>query len=181
MLKWEAKNQQTNQTITLPVKLLTNPAAESSAILDDKNDATAYFGISPEDMLLLSAGIYSISVMLNKESDKVLLEVQKESLSNASMTEIALLKYGQYYWHGGDSKKTIQYAEIILGKNPSSIDGLSLKGDAQVMAGSYLPALETYNEALKQYRKQYGSSAEPPEYLLSMIGMVKEKLGDVKN
>lgn len=181
ILKWEVKNQQTNKAIVLPVKLMPNPQAESSALLDAAHSASAYFGIAPEDMAALPAGTYSVSVMINNAVDKVILEVQRETVSATAMREALLLKYGQFYWYAGDSKKTMQYAETILKKNPSSVDGLSLKGDAQVMEGSYLQALESFNEAKKQYYKQNGSSAEPPEYLLTMIGMVKEKLGDVKN
>ena len=172
---------QTNQAIVLPAKLMVNPTATSTAVLDGSKSVTAYFGISPDDMLTLAAGTYTVSVTMNSITDKIIFEIQRETISEPLMSEIMLLKYGQFYWHAGDSKKTMQYAEMILKKNGLSVDGLSLKGDAQLMVGSYLPALETFNEAVKQYYKQNGSGAEPPEYLLSMIGMVKEKLGDMKN
>ena len=88
-----------------------------------------------------------------------------------------LLKLGQYCWHAEDVVKGMSYAEKILKKNPVSLDGLSLKGDLQVLSSSYAPALESYKQALKEYYKQNGTGAEPPEYLLNMIEFVKKELG----
>jgi tetratricopeptide (TPR) repeat protein len=180
-LKWIAKNTQTGQTVILPLQLMSNPACDAVAVLAGGTNILAYYGISPGEMMAVPVGNYEVSVMLNDiVSDRIMLYVQRESINEAIADEAMLLKYGQFYWHAGDSKQTMNYAEKILKKNPLSVDGYSLKGDAQVMENSYLPALESYNAARENYYKQFGSGAEPPEYLLNMIGMVKEKLGEVK-
>jgi tetratricopeptide (TPR) repeat protein len=179
-LKWIARNRQNNATINLPVKPMTNPAVNAAAVISESANAVACFGISPDDMMTVAAGEYEVSVTVNEVSDKIILVIQSQAVNERSMDETQWLKWGRFYWYAGDSKRTMSYAEMIIKANASSADGYSLKGDAQVMAESYLPALESYSQAVKLYYKQYGSSAEPPEYLYSMIGMVKEKLGDVK-
>lgn len=179
-LKWIAKNTQTNQTVSLPLKLMSNPACDAVAVLAGGSNILAYYGIAPAEMISVPVGNYEVGVTLNDiVSDKIILQVQRESVNEEAADEAMLLKYGQFYWHAGDSKQAMNYAGKILKKNPLSVDGYSLKGDAQVMENSYLPALESYNAAKKNYYKQFGNGAEPPEYLLNMIGMVKEKLGDV--
>lgn len=180
-LKWLVKNMQTKQPATLPVKLMANPAADPIVTLDGSQAATAYFGIAPDEMQNIPAGDYEISTALNGNEDKVLLHIQQQAASQSDWNEAILYKLGLFYWHSGDAKKMIEYAELILNKNPASTDGLSLKGDAQVMNKEYKEALSSYSTALKNYYKQNGAGAEPPEYLLSMIGMVKEKLGEIKN
>jgi tetratricopeptide (TPR) repeat protein len=159
---------------------MTNPAVNAAAVISESANAVACFGISPDDMMTVAAGEYEVSVTVNEVSDKIILVIQSQAVNERSMDETQWLKWGRFYWYAGDSKRTMSYAEMIIKANASSADGYSLKGDAQVMAESYLPALESYSQAVKLYYKQYGSSAEPPEYLYSMIGMVKEKLGDVK-
>jgi len=180
-LTWTVKNLQSNAVIQLPLKLMTNPAGDAVITLDGSRTVTAYFGISPEEMMNLAAGNYEVGAAIGNNADKALLNVQRESVAAPAMTEAQLYKWGLYYWHAGDAVKTINYADQIFKKNAVSVDGWSLKGDAEVMKGEYKAALESYNEAVKQYYRQQGTGAEPPEYLFSMIGMVKEKLGEVKN
>jgi tetratricopeptide (TPR) repeat protein len=178
MIMWKAVNTKSGEGITLVVKTLPNPSTEPVAMLGDKGYYQAYFGIDPDDLKKLPDAEYDIIAAIEgKNSDPVHVQIQREDMpATVANSEEMLLKMGQYYWHSGDSKKTMQYAEMILAKNSASIDGLSLKGDAQVMEGSYQPALETYNKAVKEFYKQNPGISEPPEYLLEMIELVKKQL-----
>ncbi|MBI5372583.1 MAG: hypothetical protein HZA79_11235 [Sphingobacteriales bacterium] len=176
-LKWSAANVKENRSIILPVKLLENPAAEHIALLEGSGTATAYFAISSPDMAGLPPGEYEVSVGISDQTDKVKLTVRAGILVPASMTESQLVKFSRYYWQAGDAKKVWEYAGIILKKNPVSVNGFSLAGDAQLMLADYEKALHNYQEATRYYYKQNGEGAEPPEYLLNMIGLVKEKMG----
>ena len=177
MVIWKAENTNSGVETTLRVKPLPNPSTEPVAVLDDKGFYQTYFGIDPGDMKNLPDGDYDIKAVIDGESSEAVhLLVRKENMSaTVANSEEILLKTGQYYWHSGDSKRAMQFAEMILAKNPDSIDGLSLKADTQVMTKSYQPALETYNKALKEFYKQNPGNSEPPEYLLAMIEFVKKE------
>lgn len=182
-LKWTAIMKGANQHISLPVNLLAYPATNAVLSLDGYKTGSAYFGISPENVQKTEPGHYLITVEWNQaKSEPVELIIKNATIPDAEMSrEHTLLHFGRYYWHAGDGKKTLGYAEQMLKKNPASIEGHSLKGDAQFMLEYYLPALESYNQAVKEYFRQQGPLAEPPEYLFSMIGIIKQKLGEVKN
>lgn len=182
-LKWTAILKESDQPISLPVDLLANPATNAVLSLDGYKTGSAYFGISPDNVQKIEPGHYLISAEWNQvKSEAVELIIKNTMIPDTEANrENTLLRYGQYYWHTGNGNKTLEYAEKILKKNPDSVDGLSLKGDAQFMLEFYLPALESYNRAVKEHYRQYGAMAEPPEYLFTMIGIIKQKLGDVKN
>ncbi len=182
-ISWKMMNTANRNAVALPIKLMKRPDPGGKAVLDADGYYMASFGIDPDDLKSVDPGTYAIEASINNVlSNAVVLKVESGMMSETlANSEAMLLRLGIYYWHEEDAVKTIQYADRILAKNPTSLDGLSLKGDGQVLQKSYLPALETYNKAVKEYYKQNGAGSEPPEYLLSMIGMVKEKLGDVRN
>ncbi|MGH2552100.1 MAG: hypothetical protein ACRDEB_00195 [Chitinophagaceae bacterium] len=178
-VKWKIGDKKSGVEIMLPVKPLTNPTSEAVAILDEKGYYVSYFGVSPEDMKKTPGGSYSIAAIVDGvSSEEAGLEIKSEAMpAIISGSEEMILRTGQYYWHSNDAAKTIQFAEMILAKNPVSLDGLSLKGDGQVLQQSYQQALETFNKAVKEYYRQNGTVAEPPEYLLETISWIKKQLG----
>ena len=179
LVKWKMINKSTGSEIQMQSKPLINPSSDAVAVLDENGYYIAYFGLCPEDMKKIPGASYTITAMVEGESSEVVyLELKNEVMPAvvAESVEI-LLKNGQYYWHSNDPAKTIQFADRILAKNPVSLDGLSLKGDGQVLQELYLPALESYNKALKEYYKQNGVNSEPPEYLLGSIAWIKKQLG----
>lgn len=182
-ISWKVLNTANGNYIQLPVTLMKKPSTEGKAVLDANGYYIACYGIAPGDLKSVPPGTYTIECIINNIPSKAVLLIVKNGMMSGTLanSETMLLRSGTYYWHAEDGTKTIQYANQILSKNPNSLDGMSLKGDGQVLLKSYLPALDTYNKAVKEYYKQNGAGSEPPEYLLSMIGVVKEKLGDVRN
>ncbi|MFI5133715.1 MAG: hypothetical protein ACHQEB_05235 [Chitinophagales bacterium] len=172
---WRVMNTKNSTKISLPLKALINPVAEPEVVLGEQGYYIAYFGIDPEDLKKIPEGIYTITASINGEaSEAIQLNIQKENMSDAQAgSEAMLLKLGQYFWHSNNSKKAMSYVDMLLQKKSNSIDGLSLKGDVQVLDKSYLPALETYNKAVKEYYKQNPGVGEPPEYFLEMISWLK--------
>lgn len=178
-VSWKVVNAANKNDIVLPVRLMKKPSTEGKAMLDADGYYIACFGISPEDIKLLSAGIYSIECLVNgTPSPTVTLKVQHgvTDLDKAG-NEAALLRTGQYYWHSENGDKTVEYAERLLAKSPAFLDALSLKADGQYLQKQYPAALNTYKMALAEYYKQNGAGAEPPEYLISMIEIVKKQMG----
>jgi tetratricopeptide (TPR) repeat protein len=101
--------------------------------------------------------------------------IKNESMPPAiANSDEMLLKAGQYCRHADDTTGGMKYADKLLQKNSNSIDGLSLKGDLQLLNNAYSPALELYKKALEEYYRQNGNRAEPPEYLLAMIEFAKK-------
>ena len=179
LIKWSMVNINSGVEIPLAVKTMMHPSAEEVAVLNEKGYYTAYFGMDADKVKSKPAGLYEITASIENESSlPVRIEIKNETTPVAiAGSEEMLLRHGQYYWHAGDAAAGMKYAEKILQKNPASLDGLSLKGDLLLLNNSYAPALESYRKALKEYYKQNGVAAEPPEYLLNMIEFVKKELG----
>jgi hypothetical protein len=177
-ISFKVMNTGSRNYIDLPLKLMKKPATGGEAVLDADGYYMACYGISPEAMGSVPSGTYAIECFINNiPSNAVLLSVKTGKMSEAvAGSEPVLLRSGLYYWHDEDGAKTMHYADRILAGNPTSLDGLSLKADGQVMQKQYLPALETYNMAVKEYYRQNGAGAEPPEYLVSMIDYIKKQM-----
>lgn len=172
-------NTASKNFIQLPVTLLKRPSTEGKAVLDGEGYYIACYGIAPGDLKSVPPGTYTIECIINDfPSSTVLLTVKGGMMSEVlAGSESVLLRLGLYYWHNGNGEKVLEYADKILVKNSSSLEGLSLKGDGQILQKSYLPALDTYTKAVKEYYKQNGAGSEPPEYLFSMIAFAKKELG----
>jgi tetratricopeptide (TPR) repeat protein len=175
MIKWKLINTNSGTEDKLNVRKMVNPSSEDVAVLNDKGYYTAYFGLDVEEMKKIAAGTYEIIAEIENEKSKPVEVTLKNETMPAAIAgnEEMLLKNGQYYWHAGDVEQGMSYANKLLKRNPASVDGLSLKGDLQVMTNSYQPALESYNMALKEFYKQNPGLTEPPEYLLGMIEWLK--------
>jgi tetratricopeptide (TPR) repeat protein len=178
-ISWKVMNTANRNYIELPVILMKKPSTEGKAVLDANGYYIACYGIAPGDLKSVPPGTYAVECIINNiPSNAVLLKIQNGMMNNAvAASEPVLLRFGQYYWHNENGEKAIHYADMILEKNPSSLDALSLKGDGQVQQKLYQPALETYKKAAAEYYKQNGVNSEPPEYLLTMIEFVKKELG----
>lgn len=179
LISWKMMDTKSGTETPLAPKMMVNPSSEEVAVLNEKGYYSAYFGIDAAEIKSKPAGVYELTASVEGEkSEKLRLEISNViAPAIIAVSEAMLLKLGQYYWHFGNAEKTIEYAGKILAKNPSSIDGLSLKGDGQVLQKSYQPALETYKKAVKEYYKQNGVNSEPPEYLTTMIDYIKSELG----
>ncbi len=179
LIRWRMINTSTHAELVFTTRTMANPSTDDIAVLDDKGYYAAYFGIDADKMKGIPAGMYElIATVENENSEPVNIEIKNEAMpAMVASGEEMLLKMGQYHWHAGDAAKGMQYADQLLRKNPVSVDGLSLKGDLQVLNNSYADALTTFSQAAKEYYKQNGAGTEPPEYLLKMIAWVKEQLG----
>jgi hypothetical protein len=179
LLKWKMVHTSSGAEVGLKLRTMMNPSTEEMAVLDETGFYMAYFGMDAVETGNIPAGVYIITVgIANEMSLPVKMTIKSESIPAPVLnTEAMLLQNGQYWWHAGNAAEGMAYADKILQKNPSSLDGLSLKGDLQVLNNAYHPALESYNKALKEYYKQNAAGAEPPGYLMEMIAWVKKQLG----
>lgn len=179
LISWKMVDTKSGTGTAIAPKMMVNPSSEEVAVLNERGYYTAYFGIDAAEIKNKPAGVYELTASVEGEkSEKLRLEISNViAPAIIAGSEAMLLKLGQYYWHFGNGEKTIEYAGKILAKNPSSIDGLSLKGDGQLLQKIYQPALDSYTKAMKEYYRQNGTNSEPPEYLISMIDFIKKELG----
>jgi tetratricopeptide (TPR) repeat protein len=165
--------------VHLPIKP-SMPPAGGKATLDADGYYILSYIIAPGDLKSVVPGTYLIEYSINDFSSNQVRLILKSGVMNEAManSEAVLLRMGRYYRNIEDGNKVLEYAGKILAKDPASVDGLSLKGDGQVLQKSYLPALETYNKAVKEYYKKYGVTGEPPEYLFHRIQFIKKEMGE---
>ena len=155
------------------------PLIKNKIILDADGYYIMSYAIAPGDLKSVTPSTYLIECSINGfPSNQVKLIVKSGAMNDAiANSEAILLRTGRYYQHADNGDKVVEFADKILAKNPASVDGLSLKGDGQVLQKSYLPALETFNKAVKEYYRQNGADSEPPEYLQSRIDWLNKQLG----
>ena len=82
---------------------------------------------------------------------------------------------GRFALTYGRPDSAIVHAKTILKEcmSPSSLEGLVLLGDAYFIKKNYDEALKSFQSALRNFKKQYPHSSEPPEYILGMIEQLK--------
>jgi hypothetical protein len=176
LARWTIRSISTGTIVTWPVQLLRHPKPQDVAVLDENAYYISYFGVDPAGMNLVPAGEYILQVTINNyDSDPVRIQVVSSPVNQEDLIQLG--KTGNFYRHAGDAPRALAVAEKILSINPRSLNGLVLKGDAMVLQRSFLPALEVYNLALKEYGIQAGEQAEPPDYILNMISFIKAELG----
>lgn len=157
----------------------TWPLIKNKIILDADGYYILSYVIAPGELKSVKPGTYIIECSINNFPSNTVKLILKSGVMSETManSESVLLRMGRYYQHADNGGKVVEFADKILAKNPASVDGLSLKGDGQVLQKSYLPALETYNKAVKEYYRQNGADSEPPEYLQSRIDWLNKQLG----
>lgn len=178
---WKAKfaNAGANAyPVHLPIKPVGGPARDK-VMLDADGYYIQSYVIAPGDLKSVAPGTYLIECSINNFSSNQVTLIVKSGVMNEAMANsgAVLLRMGRYYQQVDNGDKVVEFADRILAKNPASVDGLSLKGDGQVLQKSYLPALETFNKAIKEYYRQNGIDSEPPEYLQSRIDWLNKQLG----
>ncbi len=164
--------------VHLPIKPVGGPARDK-VLLDADGYYILSYVIAPGDLKSVAPGTYLIECSINNFPSNQVSLILKSGVMNEAManSEAVLLRMGRYYQQVDSGDKVVEFADKILVKNPVSVDGLSLKGDGQVLQKYYLPALETFNKAVKEYYRQNGADSEPPEYLQSRIEWLKKQLG----
>ncbi len=178
MIKWNIRKTGDRSAINWPIKYLGNPATENIAVLDERAYYLASYGIDPSGISQLAAGSYEVTAMIGEiRSTAVTVRIDATTLPVQLQNNTShLLKLGNFYWQSGDATKAIAYADKILTGDPAYIGALLLKADALRLQKSWSFALEIYNKALNEYYNKAGKNAEPPEYIIDMIEIVKGKI-----
>lgn len=180
MIKWHIVKTGERSALSWPIEYLSYPGTDDIAVLDERAYYIASYGIDLPGISQLPAGSYEVTAMLGEirstpvtvKIDGSILPAQLQNSTNH------LLKLGHFYWQSGDPIKAIEYADKILIRDPASIGALLLKAGALRLQESWSAALEIYTRALQEYYNKAGKNAEPPEYIMDMIEIVKSKLGE---
>jgi hypothetical protein len=155
--------------------IMPNPPTSATLKLGAESFYSVAFGLADDAIRRLQPGRYQVRAFLgNEASNTISLHVKSGNHSGNTYH----IREGLFSWHQNDAVAVLSHAGKILESSPFSLDGLVLQGDGYVLQKSYLPALESYNKALKEYYRLYGSEAEPPEYLMTMIAHMKTNLGE---
>ncbi|MDH7460698.1 hypothetical protein QEG73_05390 [Chitinophagaceae bacterium 26-R-25] len=160
--------------------VLGDPGTDTVAVLDEKGYYSVNYHLSPEQVSKLRAGTYKVEVELaGVTSNEVVVKIKPENIPNGKLHKRdLLLRLGNYYLERKDAKKTLYYANLILQKNPSDINGLILKGEGYILQEQYKLALSAFTKAQQQYDKNNKRSPvnEPPLYLIATIAWLQKKI-----
>jgi tetratricopeptide (TPR) repeat protein len=168
--------RQNADTIRAPLKLLDNMPAQ--LVLSADSFYVFQWGIDRKAMLKLFPGIYLLNVVIDGfRSNTVQLTIQAGTMPATVLeTEKMQSALGRFCLRYENADSAIFYAKKILRKQPSSVDGLVLLGDAYVQKRDFSAALKAFQSALQAVRSRNLQSPEPPEYILGMIEWLKGKV-----
>ncbi|MBV4360596.1 tetratricopeptide repeat protein [Pinibacter aurantiacus] len=160
--------------------VLGDPGTDSVAVLDENGYYSVNYHLSPEQVSKLRAGTYKVEVELaGVSSNEVIVKIKPENIPHGKLNKRDMqLRLGNYYLERKDAKKVLYYANLILQKNPSDINGLILKGESYILQEQYKLALSAFTKAQQQYNKNNKRSPvnEPPLYLIATIAWLQKKI-----
>lgn len=176
-INWRVVKSGDRSPINWPIKYLNNPGTEDIAILNESAYYIASYGIDPDRISQIPPGSYEVTALLGDlRSTTVIINIDGASFPLREQNSTNhYLKLGNFYWQSGDAVKAQEYADKILTREPASISALVLKANALKLQQSWAAALEIYKKALIEYYNKAGKNAEPPEYIIDMIEIVKAK------
>jgi tetratricopeptide (TPR) repeat protein len=165
----------TGDTLYIPLKLLNNSSIPVQFILDANAYYTLQWGIDRVAIQKLSPGKYFFTTTFGDyHSNSVELIIQPGSIPALTLHTVSMQSaLGRFALTYGRPDSAIIHAKTILKTHPSSLAGLVLLGDAYIHKKNYDEALKSFQSALRNFKKQYPHSSEPPEYILGMIEQLK--------
>lgn len=168
--------EQKADTVNAPLKLLDKMPAQ--LVLTADSFFVFQWGIDRKAMLKLLPGIYTLNVIINGYRSNTVQLIIQASMIPATVLETEKMQsvLGRFYLRYGNADSAILYAKKILSKQPSSVDGLVLLGDACIQKQDFAAALKAFQSALQAVRSRKSQFTEPPEYILGMIEWLKGKV-----
>jgi tetratricopeptide (TPR) repeat protein len=178
MVRWNIARAGERTTLNWPIQFLLNPGTDDIAELRESGYYIASYGIDPAGMAQLPAGNYELTAMIGSvRSMPIMIRIDAGSLTTTQQnSSLHLLRLGDYYNQAGDVAKAIENADKVLARDAASVAGLVLKADALRYQRAWAAALEMYKKALEAYGKKMGMNAEPPDYILEMMELVRGKM-----
>lgn len=170
-------NNATGDAQSWALRLLNSPS--NSITLDGDQMARLTWVLSPDQTMAIPADIYTLTVTLDSsgslnqttwkgksESVPVELEITAgNSELNAAERENRCRILTRYYLSLGQSEEALQQVNLLLGFDPLSIGGLTMKGQVLRELGENRLALAAVEQALVQVKARFPNAAEPPRAL----------------
>lgn len=180
-ISWSIESKDGIVEKNLPVKQLLFPQVNPMIILDAGQQHSICYGIDNIGGALTDPGQYTLRARLgNTFSNSITLTLQGKPMpATVASTPETLLRLGNYFLQTGNTEKAMEYANNLLKTDAISLPAQILMADGFYQGKQYEKAAAWYEKAYQQYYKKYGSDAEPPEYLLIMMGLAnKDRVSD---
>jgi hypothetical protein len=176
-IRWSIENRDGVLAMSLPVKRLPVPQTAPIIILGAEHQYSICYGIDSIGFALLKPGDYLVRARMGKTVSNpvtitVLAQLMPERVVNSPEV---LLRFGNYFLQSCNPVKAMEYASRLLRADSVSLSAQVLMADAYYQNMEYVKAAEWYDKAYQGYYKKYGMGAEPPEYLVIMLSLIKQK------
>lgn len=167
-----------SKPVAVDTHLITVSTRQTVIVLDENAYCLLQWAVFPKSISQLKSGKYIIVAEINNTfSDSVGVVVKPSNIPAASLqTEAVQVKLGRFYLLAKDKQKASMHAKALLKINPIAIEGWVLMGEVFLLDEAYAEALKQFERALGLFKKQHPNVKEPPEYLLSTIQWLKEKV-----
>jgi hypothetical protein len=184
-VRFESRMDGRAERLSWPLTLIGT--ADAVAItLDGTRAYEAVWGLSPEAAMQLAPGAYRIMAVLeipNKDGEnwQGLVESRPVTLTLAARPAVAQgpdavqadLALARYSARISSWDECLAGARKAVAKDPASIEGNLLIGNALAARNELDGAIEAYGRALDLFKQQYGGKVnEPPGYLLLQMKKV---------
>lgn len=171
-----------NKPVTVNTQRITISNQQAAIVLDENAYCLLQWAVFPGSVSQLKAGKYTIVAEINNTfSAPVEILIKPADIPAVTLqTEAVQLKLGRFYLVAKDKKRALMHTKTLLKINPASVDGWVLMGEVLLVEEAYAAALQHFEKALALYKKQQPNTKEPPDYLLSTIQWLKEKIAQQK-
>ncbi len=180
-ISWSIESKDGILAMNLPVRQLLYPQVNPMIILDAGQQHSICYGIDNIGGALTNPGHYTLRARMgNTFSNSITLNLlDKPMPASVASSPETLLRLGNYFLQTGNAEKAMEYASGLLKADEVSLPAQILMGDGYYQSKQYEKAAAWYDRAYQQYYKKYGNNAEPPEYLLIMMGLAnKDRVSD---
>lgn len=179
-----------SRKLSWPLRAMGGQSGEA-AELDGTSVIELQWTLSPEDSVAIHPGSYSLAAILEVTasdrgwcgtvtSEPVMLQIEAPGADLKPQEALEPnLELARYHALLKDWPKSLSAAREAVAKNPDSIDGHALLGDALAESGQLEAALSAYEAAVLAFGKQSQNEQRPlppPRYMVRRIRQVVDRI-----
>jgi tetratricopeptide (TPR) repeat protein len=160
------------------IRVLPYPPAPPSVVIDGVHSASAEFGVAPEALQNVRAGLYRVSASLQLGHGQAVFSeaAAVRLLRQKARDPAARVQLARFHYRLGEWDTATSVVAGALERAPSNVDALMLAADIHFARRRYVEALALYERAW-QIRRRRQRRGEEPRSLMWKIERTEELAG----